>query len=155
MPLAWSRLTGLLDHRSSSFIWNMQEHFKQSQKKDTITNLPAISCHIWGNNSAWNTGPDFRHRSCKRSRLLNMAGKVKGSSYQREAWVLGTSSLIYLHFYGGSWFLQRRMISTKEADFYGGHWFERIRLICKEAADFYEEGCFLRRKLISTEKALF
>ena len=33
------------------------------------------------------------------------AAKVRhyqvGSSYQREAWVLGTSSLIYLHFYGG------------------------------------------------------
>ena len=150
MPLAWSRLIGLLDHRSSGFIWNMQEHFKQSQKKDTITNLPAISCHIWGNNSAWNTSPDFRHRSCK---SLLYGGK--GSSYQREAWVLGTSSLIYLHFYGGGWFLQRRMISTKEADFYGGHWFQRIRLISTEAADFYEEGCFLRRKLISTEKALF
>ena len=54
----------------------MQEHFKHSQKQKTITNLLAISCRIWGNNSAWNTGPDFRHRSCKSSPLSNMAGKV-------------------------------------------------------------------------------
>ena len=77
----------------------MQEHFKQSQKKDTITNLPATSCRIWGNNSAWNTSPSFSPQELQKFVIIKYGGK--GSSYQREAWVLGTSSLIYLHFYGG------------------------------------------------------
>ena len=48
----------------------------RAKKKEMITYLLAISCHIWGNNSVWNTDPDFPHRSCKISPLLsNMAGK--------------------------------------------------------------------------------
>ena len=50
------------------------------------------------------------------------------------------------------WFL---LISTEEADFYGGGWFLRRRLISTNKADFYGEGPFLRRRLISTDKAHF
>ena len=60
---------------AAGFIKNIQEHFKQS-RKETITNLLPISYHIWGHNLGWNTGPDFRHRSCKSLPLSNMAGEV-------------------------------------------------------------------------------
>ena len=97
--------------------------------------------------------------------------------YKREAWALGTSTLIsteeaHFHgggsflrrrlfsteeadFYGGSWFLRRRRISTEEAAFYGGSWFLRRKLISTEEADFYGGGWFPRRRLISTEEAYF
>ena len=123
----------LLDHRLSGFILNMQEHCKQNQKKETITYLLAISCHIWDNNLGWNTDTDFPHRSCKISPLLsNMAGK---SAAIREKpgcqvpvprfFLISTEGN---NFYGGGQFLRRRLISTQEVYFYGARQFLCNRL---------------------------
>ena len=76
--------------------------------------------------------------------------------YKRDAWALGTSTLISTekaHFHGGGSFLRRRLMSTEEANFYGGSWFLRRRLISTEEVDFYGGSWFLRRRLISTEEA--
>ena len=57
--------------------------------------------------------------------------------YKREAWALGTSTLISTeeaHFYRGSWFLRRSLISTAEADFHGGALFPLRRSISKQQA---------------------
>ena len=78
--------------------------------------------------------------------------------YKREAWALGTSTLISTeeaHFHGGGSFLRRKLISTEEAHFYGGSCFLWRKLISTEEADFYGGGSFLRRRLISTEEADF
>ena len=90
---------------------------------------------------------------------IKYGGKV--SSYQREAWVLSTSSSIFListeqgNFYGGRQFLRSRAISTEEADFYGGGLFLRSREISAEQGNFYGGSWFLRRRLISTKEAAF
>ena len=59
----------------------------------------------------------------------------KGSSYQREDWVLGTI-----------------LISTEEANFYGEGQFLRRRLISMEKGNFYRVGLFLRRRPIQSKR---
>ena len=81
------------------FYIKYENTFQTQQKKETITNLRALSCHIWGKNWPWHTGPDFHCMSCKNLPLSKMV-----DCYKREAWALGTSTLISMeeaHFHGG------------------------------------------------------
>ena len=132
LSFAWSRLTSFSCSTRSSFIRFYIKHentFQTQQKKETITDLRALSCHIWGKNLPMHTGSDFRPISCKNSPLL-LQERSLGPRYQ------------YFDFYGGSSFPR-----SEEADFYGGRRFLQRRLNSTEEADFYGGGSFLQRRL--------
>ena len=110
---------------------------------------------MWGDRQNHTRSPcrSVTHLLSQNSPLSKMA-----DCYKREAWALGTSTLISTeeaHFHGGGWYLRRKLISTEEADFYGESWFLRRKLISTGEADFYGGALFVRRRLISTEEAYF